>query len=212
MKQDNESDPFEIAATVARSEIELPDTTVSLEDGRATENESTEEEVLARPRRPRGRPRGRSRRRRTSSPRTRAAGATSDSNADGERPTTVARSKVEAAPPAVVLAPIPPEKVIPLLRQIDKTFVRLLHTQPLDEQELKDGAEACAPVLDYYAPLFLSKPWAGAAIWGAMVYTPRVVEVYDKRKQGGGRKSETFSSATPASSDPTATRETVVGH
>lgn len=194
-------DAFESAAAAASAEIEP---TVRMEDDHETENESTEETLATPARRPRGRPRGRGRRRRTSTtPRNRSVNA-KGSDGDVQPSKSVARTEVQAP---VVIAPLPPEKLIPFLRQIDKAFIRLLGTSPLDEQELKDGAEACAPVLDHYAPLFLSQPWAPAAIWAGMVYVPRAVELYDRRKAGGGRKSDTF----PVSSDPTAQTQTAVG-
>jgi hypothetical protein len=192
MIDDNE-DAFESAAAAAGEELEP---TVPIE---ATEvDEDAEIEIPVR--RPRGRPRGR---------RSRSRRARSHRASEGEaRPARTQPAPEIQTPPAI--PPLPPEKLIPLLRQLDKTFTRLVGTAPLDEQELKDGAEACAPVLDHYAPLFLSQPWAPAAIWAGMVYVPRVVEVYDRRKAGGGRPPARFPVSTNGAANEDSTPETVV--
>lgn len=170
---DSLDDPFEAAAAAAALEIE-PE--VPPETSTAEMFAESAPEVRP-PRRPRGRPRGRGRShsRRRSAPR--AAVESSGESAQSAR--ALEPTEVQSQ---VVLPALPPEKLVPLLRQIDKAFVRLLGTQPLDDQELKDGSEACAPVLDHYVPLFLSQPWASAVIWAGMVYAPRMVEVYDRRK------------------------------
>jgi hypothetical protein len=189
-------DAFESAAAAAGAEIEP---TVRIEtDPPEADNEKIQSDPV-RPRR--GRPRGRGR------PRSGRRSSARSTEATATEPKSVSRAPSQTPETAtVVIPPLPPEKLVPFLRQIDKAFVRLVGTAPLDEQELKDGAEACAPVLDHYAPLFLSQPWAPAALWAGMVYVPRAVELYDRRKAGGGRKSETF----PVSSDPTAPAQTAV--
>jgi hypothetical protein len=212
---DHTDNPFDNAAAAAALDIEptVESRTIGANDDE-TENTSTEENVSTPAKRPRGRPRGRSRGGRSSRRTRNSSGAgrasvpaAGDTNGNGGNQRTQTVPKVEA--PA--LPPLEPEKLIPLLRQLDKTFTRLIGTAPLDEQELKDGAEACAPVLDHYAPLFLSQPWAPAAIWAGMVYVPRVVEVYDRRKAGGGRKPVTFPASTNGVAAESAAPETVVG-
>lgn len=199
-------DPFERAAAAAALDIEPTDT---LPETSTAEGLTDDAEVQSVPvRRGRGRPRssgGRSRSRRRRTPRAAKSTGTTETQSTSEAAAQAPQIQTPVVPA------LPPDKLVPLLRQIDKTFVRLLGTAPLDEQELKDGAEACAPVLDHYAPLFLSQPWAPAAIWAGMVYVPRVVEVYDRRKAGGGRVPATFRPVTNGNAAESAAPQTVVG-
>jgi hypothetical protein len=126
----------------------------------------------------------------------RRAGAGSKRTTRARRNSSGAADDGSAPPGQNTVEPIPPATVKPLLKQMDKTFVRMLGSRPLDEEELENGAASLAPLLDHYAPLFLDKPWAPFALWAVAVYVPRAGEVYETHRAGGGRKPNTFPART----------------
>lgn len=138
------------------------------------------------PRRKVGRPRGSKTRRGTKTARGHGGRFARRAMAE-ER--AVSSASIDALPnesAAAVSAPppgIPPATVAKLLGWIDHTAAERIGTAPLSEQELKEGGEVLAPVVDFYLPRLLTDVRGVAVCWLLITYGPRAADAIEVRKQ-----------------------------
>lgn len=148
---------------------------------------------------------------RTGNPRGRPPGTSSGPKTPRPSASVVGDVKGPLPPPvapvvAVKVAPINPAQLEGLLRKVDAKLAERLGMDPLSNNDVREGAEVFAPILDHYAPLLAEKGgiWTAPALWALLAYGPRVYDVVfgDKKAVAQDRAARVAYNRSSEGADP----------